>query len=414
MALVPRHIRPLVIEALSEARVVCLLGARQSGKTTLVRSVAEADYPARYVSLDDEGTLELARADPVGFVAGAARLAIDEVQRAPELLLAIKRVVDADNSRGQFLLTGSANIITHPRIADALPGRISYLRLWPFSERELAGLAPGAFLKDAFSGRVRRASGAPTGRAAYVERIVRGGFPEAVNLGVSGRRRFFAGYTESILGREVDDLSSVRDAEIAGDVLRLAAARSAALTNLSSIGRELGIDHKTVANHLRVLEQLFLLVRLPAWHSNLGHRVIRTSKLHLSDTGMLCSLIGADEKRLEGDGGIAGSVFETFVVNEVLRQMSFSDLGPLLRLHHFRDRRGHEVDLVIEHGNGDVVAIEVKASATARFRDIGGLRILRDSLGERFRLGLVLHLGPSSIPLGDRIEAVPLASLWSG
>jgi uncharacterized protein len=129
---------------------------------------------------------------------------------------------------------------------------------------------------------------------------------------------------------------------------------------------------------------------------------------------MLCSLIGADEKRLEGDGGIAGSVFETFVVNKVLRQMSVSDLGPVLRLYHFRDRRGHEVDLVIEHGGGDVVAIEVKVSATPRLRDLAGLRILRDGLGDRFRLGLVLHLGPDSMPLGDRIEAVPLATLWSG
>jgi uncharacterized protein len=250
---------PLLVKALSEARVVCLLGARQSGKTTLVRSVAEMEHPARYVSLDDEGALKLARADPTDFLAGSTHLAIDEVQRAPELLLAIKRVVDADNARGQFLLTGSANIITHPRIADALPGRIAYLTLWPFSQGELAGPSRGTFLEDAFDGRVQGAAGAPIGRAAYAERIVRGGFPEAMNLGVSARRRFFAGYADSILGREVDELASVKDSETAGDVLRLAAARSAALTNLSSIGRELDIDHKTVANHLRTLEQLFLV-----------------------------------------------------------------------------------------------------------------------------------------------------------
>jgi len=413
MSLFPRHIRPLVIDALSEARVVCLLGARQSGKTTLTQSVAEREHPARYVSLDDEGALELARADPTGFVMGAERLAIDEVQRAPGLLLAIKRVVDSDNARGRFLLTGSANILTHPRIADALPGRVAYLTLWPLSQRELVGASPGNFLENAFGGRPPGVEAPPIGRAGYAEMVVRGGFPEAVGLEAPGRRRFFAGYADSILGREVDELASVKDSETAAEVLRLAAARSAALTNLSSIGRELGIDHKTVANHLRVLEQLFVLVRLPAWHSNLGHRVIRTAKLHLADPGMLCSLIGVDEERLESEGEVAGSVFETFVVTEVLRQMSFSELGPLLRLHHYRDRNGHEVDLVIEHANGDVVAIEVKASATPRLRDVAGLRILRDRLGKRFRLGLVLHLGPDSIPLGDRIEAVPLASLWS-
>ncbi len=413
MRLIPRHIRPLVVDALSEARVVCLLGARQSGKTTLVQSIAAGEHSARYVSLDDEGALELARADPTGFVAGAGRLSIDEVQRAPELLLAIKRVVDADNTRGQFLLTGSANILTLPRIADALPGRIVYLILWPFSQRELIEGSPGAFLENAFAGQAPEVKGAPVGRSGYAERIVRGGFPESVGAEAPGRRRFFSGYADSILGREVGEVASVKDIGAAARVLRLVAARSAALSNLSSIGRELGIDHKTVANHLRALEQLFLIVRLPAWHSNLGHRVVRTAKLHIADTGMLCSLIGVDAKRLETDGEVAGSVFETFVVNEVVRQLSVSDLGPLLNLHHYRDRRGHEVDLVIEHADGGILAIEVKASATPRLGDIAGLRILRDRLGERFRMGLLLHVGPDSIPLGDRISAVPLASLWS-
>lgn len=412
MHLIPRHIRPLLVDALSEARVVCLLGARQSGKTTLVRSVADHEHPARYVSLDDEGALELARADPTGFVGGPGPLAIDEVQRAPELLLAIKRVVDLDNARGRFLLTGSANILTLPRVADALPGRIDYLTLWPFSQRELIE-SPGGFLENAFAGRAPAVEGAPIGRSGYAKLIARGGFPEVVNAEAPRRRRFFSGYADSILGREVDELASVKDTDAAARVLRLVAARSAALTNLSSIGRELGIDHKTVANHLRALEQLFLLVRLPAWHSNFGHRVIRTAKLHVADTGMLCSLIGVDARRLETDGEIADSVFETFVVNEVVRQASVSDLAPLLSLHHYRDRRGHEVDLVIEHAGGDVVAIEVKASATPRLRDIAGLRILRDQLGRRFRMGLLLHLGGESIPLGDRISAVPLASLWS-
>jgi hypothetical protein len=412
MALIARHIRPLVVDSLSGARVVCLLGARQSGKTTLVRSIADGEHPARYVSLDDPAALELARADPAGFVAGPDRLAIDEVQRAPDLLLAIKRIVDSDDARGRFLLTGSANILTLPHIADALPGRVDYLTLWPFSQRELIG-SRGDFLGNAFAGQAPQVSGTPVGRAGYAERVVRGGFPEAVGASPARRRRFFAGYADSILGREVAELASVKDTGAAARVLRLVAARSAALTNLSSIGRELGIDHKTVANHLRALEQLFMIVRLPAWHANLGHRVVRTAKLHVADTGMLCSLIGVDAGRLEDDGEIAGSVFETFVVNEVVRQASVSELGPLLNLYHYRDRRGHEVDLVLEHAGGDVVGIEVKASATPRLRDVAGLSLLRDRLGKRFRLGVLLHLGAETIPLGDRISAAPLASLWS-
>lgn len=412
MALVERHIRASLVGALSEARVVCLLGARQAGKTTLVRSVAEEEHPARYISLDDPAALDAAQSDPTGFIAGEGPLVIDEVQRAPDLLLAIKRVVDFDPARGQFLLTGSANILTLPQIADALPGRVDYLTLWPFSQAELRG-ARSTFLEDAFTGRAPRIDGAPVGRAPYAEQIVRGGFPEAVEAAEPRRRRFFSGYADSILGREVGEMSSLRDAEASGQVLRLLAARSAALTNFSAIGRELGIDHKTVGNHVRALEQLFTVVRLPAWHANLGHRVVRSSKLHLTDTGMLCALIGVDAGRLDEDGALAGGVFETFVVCEIVRLSSVSDLGPLLNLHHYRDQRGNEVDLVIEHAGGDVVGIEVKASATPRLRDISGLAQLRDQLGERFRLGLLLHLGPDTVPMGDRISAVPLAGLWS-
>lgn len=413
MRLIPRHIRPIVVEALSQARVVCLLGARQAGKTTLIRSIAEEEHPARYVSLDDPGALDLARADPMGFIAGGERLAIDEVQRAPELLLAIKRVVDADDERGRFLLTGSANIMTHPRVADALPGRVRYLTLWPLSQRELKGPSRASFLERALDGRPPAAENPPEGRAGYAGSVARGGFPEALELSAGERNRFFVDYANSILGREIGELASVRDTEATARVLRLVAARSGALTNLSAVGRELGIDYKTVGNHLQALEQLFLVRRLPAWHPNLGHRVIRSAKLHLADSGMLASLVGIDADRLERDGGVAGSAFETFVVGEVIRQASVSELGPLLAFHHYRDRRGNEVDLVIEHANGDVVAIEVKASATPRLRDISGLQLLRDRLGDRFKLGLLLHLGPEPIPLGDRISAVPLASLWS-
>jgi predicted AAA+ superfamily ATPase len=412
MRLLPRHIRPQLVEALADSRVVCLLGARQSGKSTLVRAVAEDEHPARYLTLDDPTTLELAREDPAGFVAGTERLAIDEIQRAPDLLLAIKRVVDADNTPGRFLVTGSANIVTHPRVADALPGRVDYMTLWPFSQAELVERR-STFLEDAFRGRPPRVEQPPVGRAGYADRLVKGGFPEAARADTARRKRFFSGYVGSILGREIGELATVRDTEAAARVLRLAAARSAALTNLSSIGRELGIDHKTVANHLYSLEQLFMVIRLPAWHANLGHRVIRTPKLHITDTGLLCSLIGVDAKRLEDDGGIAGSVFETFAVTEIVRQASVSDLSPRLFLHHYRDQHGNEVDLVLELASGEVVGIEVKASASPRLKDAAGLRLLRDRLGDRFRLGLLLHLGSGSTPLGERISAVPLAGLWS-
>lgn len=412
MRLLPRHIRPLLVEGLTDARVVCLLGARQAGKSTLIRSVAEEEHPARYLTLDDPATLELAREDPTGFVAGGDRLAIDEIQRAPDLLMAIKRVVDTDPARGRFLITGSANVITHPRVIDALPGRVDYMTLWPLSQSELEERGRPTFLEDAFAGRPSRVEDPPIGRAGYAERVTRGGFPEAARADPRRRGRFFGGYVDSILGPEIDELATVRDSEVTGRVLRLTAARSAALTNLSSIGRELGIDHKTVANHLRTLEQLFIVLRLPAWHPNLGHRVIRSAKLHIADSGLLCSLLGVDARRLEVDGEIAGSAFETFAVIELVRQAGVSDLSPRMSLYHYRDQPGNEVDLVLELFSGEVVGIEVKASATPRLRDAAGLKLLRDRLGDRFRRGVLLHLGPDSIPLGDRLSAIPLAALW--
>jgi predicted AAA+ superfamily ATPase len=377
-----------------------------------VRAVAADEHPARYVTLDDQVALELAREDPTAFVAGQDRLAIDEVQRAPDLLLAIKRVVDLDPRPGRFLITGSANVITHPRIADALPGRVDYMTLWPFSQSELIERSP-SFLENAFAGVETPVEDPPLGREGYAELVAKGGFPEAIGATSARRRRFFAGYVGSILGREIDELGSVRDPEASSRILRLAAARSGALTNLSAIGRELGLDHKTVGNHLHALEQLFLLIRLPAWHANLGHRVVRSAKLHVTDTGMLCALIGADAKRLIEDGELAGSAFETFAVSELIRQASASDLSPELSFHHYRDQPGNEVDLVIERSNGEVVGIEVKASATPRPRDAAGLKLLRDKLGERFRQGFLLHLGPAPIPLGDRLSALPLAALWA-
>jgi uncharacterized protein len=411
MRLIPRQVRPNLVDALADSRIACLLGPRQSGKSTLARAVTTDEHPARYVTLDDPATLAQAKEDPTGFVAGSERMAIDEIQRVPELLLALKVVVDRDQARGRFLITGSANIITHPRVADALPGRVEYLTLWPFSQAELAERKP-AFLEASFAGKAPRAEAAPIGRAAYADRVIRGGFPEAVQADPSRRQRFFAGYVNSILGREVDELGSVRDSEAATRVLRLAAARSAALTNMSAIARELGIDHKTVGKHLRSLEQLFLVTRLPAWHANLGHRVVRTPKLHIADSGMLCSLIGADAERLVTDGTLAGGIFETFAVSEIMRQVACSDFAHNLRLHHYRDQAGNEVDLVLERPNGDVVAIEVKATASPRPHDAAGLKLLRDRLGDRFKQGILLHLGAAPIPIGSRISAVPLAALW--
>ena len=409
MGYVERALAPTVIDAMGEARVVALLGPRQSGKTTLVRALASGSLAADYLTLDDEPVRSLALGDPAGFAAGLkARTVIDEVQRAPDLLLAIKSRVDRDDTPGQFLLTGSANLRRIPSIADALPGRADYLTLFPFTQGEIAG-RPERFLETLLAGRAPSVSGAPTGRGPYVDRIVTGGFPEAARRSPAARTRFFNGYVESIVDRDVADAGRVRDAQSVGTLLRLVAARSGSLARYDALGRDAGIDGKTAKSHLDVLERLFLVrVRRP-WHTNLGKRQVKAPKLYIADPGLMASMVGADARRVREDDGLAGALFETFVAVELERQASW--MPSPISFRHYRDGE-REIDIMIEAPSGEVVGIEVKAGATVRPPDFSGLTQARERLGERFRCGVVLYSGEQTLPFGDRLWAVPLAALW--
>lgn len=409
--LVARHVKPFVVEALAEARAVCLLGARQVGKSTLVREIARHEHPARYVTLDDETESRSAATDPTGYVARLhGPTVIDEIQRAPALLLALKRRLDESDAPGQFLITGSANVLTLPTIADALPGRVDYLRLSPFSQGELSGRRE-AFVEQLLSGTTPEVEGSEVGAGAYAQRIAIGGFPEAQRRSRRGRRTFFESYVASILGRDLDDVARVRDGESVGRLLAAIASRSAGLFSARGLSRELGADHKTIASHTRILEDLFLVRRLPAWHVNLGNRQIKTPKIHVADSGLLSHLLGASAERIVADGQIAGLLFETFSANELLRQSDWAEGAPAF--FHWRDRGGREVDIVIEAPGGEVAGVAVKSSATVTSRDFAGLAHLRDALGERFQAGVVLYTGERTLSFGERLAAVPLCGLWA-
>jgi uncharacterized protein len=410
-AFIERHVRPAVVEALTESRAVCLLGARQTGKSTLVRAIADREHPADYLTLDDDATRRSAQEDPTGFIAGVSGpTVIDEVQRAPDLMLAIKERLDTNNERGQFLLAGSANMLTLPTIADALPGRVDYLRLWPFSQGELAGRRE-TFVDRLFAEEAPRADDAEVGRGAYAERIVAGGFPDAQERSPRGRARFFTSYVSTILGRDLQDVANVRDRDSIERLLRIVAARSASLVSSRGISGELGIDHKTVAAHTRILEDLFLVWRLQPWHVNLGSRLVKTPKIYMTDTGLLTHLINLNTEGITRGTTITGPIFETFAAMELARQCEWAESSA--SLFHYRDNQQREVDVVLELGSGEVAGVEIKTAASVRPRDFAGLRYLREKLGERFKTGVVLYTGKRTLSFGDRLAAVPMCALWT-
>jgi uncharacterized protein len=410
MTLIARSLADTIVEAMQDARAVALLGPRQSGKSTLVRMLAADRLPADYLTLDDEPTRSLAAGDPRGFIAGLGRrTVIDEIQRAPELLLAIKSRLDGDTTRGQFLLTGSANLRRIPTVADALPGRVDYLTLWPLTQGEIAGRRE-EFLARLFTGEVPRVLGAPVGRGAYSEVLLAGGFPEARKRNAAARVRFFESYLTSIVERDVVDTSRVHDPASVGTLLRLLAARSGSLARYDALARDGGVDGKTAKAHLSVLERLFLIRIRQPWHVNLGQRQIKAPKLYLSDTGLHAALVGANAQRIHEDTGLAGALFETFVATELERQASWSS-EPLSFWHYREDKR--EVDVIVERPSGEIVGVEVKASATVRAQDFRGLTHLRERVGKRLRSGVILYAGELTLPFGERLWAVPLQALWT-
>lgn len=399
-----------MLEALAESRAVALLGARQVGKSTLALEIARSEHPAEYMSLDDPGVARSARSDPVEMIASLRGPAvIDEIQRAPELLLAIKQKLDADDSPGQFLLAGSADLLTLPTIADALPGRVQYLRLWPLTQAELHG-ASASFIDPLFVGEFPKVMDAPIGRRAVAPMLVRGGYPEAQRHTPRSLGRFFESYVDSLLGRDLGDVSNVREPRNVYRVLRMIGARSGGILSVHGIAGELDVNRVTVAKHVEILERLFLVRRLGAWHRNLGAKLVKSPKAYVVDSGLLAHLVGADDRRIVDDGGVAGTMLESFVAMELVRLAELA--GQPLTVQHYRDQRQREVDVVLERHSGEVVGVEVKAGATPHGDDFAGLRYLRDKLGARFKAGVLIYTGSRTLPFGDRLAALPVSGLW--
>lgn len=406
-ALIPRHAAHQVGIALADTPVVMVNGPRQCGKTTLVRGFESRGR--RYISLDDETVLAAARSDPAGFLRPLDSAILDEVQRAPELLRAIKLSVDNDRRPGRFLLTGSADLLTLPTVSDSLAGRMEVITMLPLSQAEIAR-SDNRLLDHLFKGTLPQPARSSVG-AQLVQRVLRGGYPEMLHRADPARRRTWArDYVAAIVRRDVRDIAAIEKLDVLPRLVRVLAHQSGQLTNFTRIGGQIGLDDKTARKYLGLLEQLYLLRRLEPWHGNRLSRLLKTPKLHFLDSGLLAALVGATPEQVHDHRGMLGGLLETFVFAEVLKATQAA--GGSVALYHYRDRDQNEVDLVLEDERGCIVGLEVKSAATVRAADFTGLRRLSTAAGKRFRLGVVLHDGEAVTGFGDSLLAAPLSCLW--
>jgi len=349
--------------------------------------------------------------DPAGFVRHDGLMVIDEVQLAPELFRTIKVVVDADPRPGQFLLTGSSQILALSGLPDALPGRIEIIELWPFAQSEILSTAAN-FIDSAFTAGTDFDHLSSLHKRDYLDIVVRGGFPEATRRSQRRRTAFFESYLTTLIERDVRQLAHIERSGDLRRLLSLLAGRSGQLMVPSALASASGVPRSTLVRYLELLRSVFLIKETPAWSGGQTHRAVGTPKLTFVDSGLAAHLLGQDAQRLSEPDGASGPLLESFVLMELQRQLTWSQQHA--RLYHYRTKDKVEVDAVIETPDGRVVAVEVKAGATVRSEDLRGLRHLAERLGDRFVAGFVLYTGQQRLPFGERLAALPLAVLWAG
>src|SRR6266545_3481419 len=382
--ILPRLSAARVTAALKDTPVVMINGPRQCGKTTLVRDLIAGERV--YITLDSDTVLEGARDDPAGFLRGFDRVTVDEVQRAPDLLRAIKSAVDHDRRPGRFLLTGSADVLTLSTVSDSLAGRMEVVTLLPLARAEIRGRRP-AFLERAFAGHLVKPSEHLIGED-LVQAVLMGGYPEMLRREEPGRRKAWAqDYVKAIVRRDVRDIADINRLDHMPRLLQALAHHAGQLTNFIQIGGQIGLDDKTTRKYTIILEQLFLVRRLEPWFRNRLKRLVKTPKLHFMDSGLLAAISGVTAERMARERTLLGPLLEAFVFSAVLKQVTWLD--ETCSLYHYRDKDQDEVDIVIENEKGELLGIEVKAAGTVRTGDFKGLRKLAEAAGDDFRLGIV-------------------------
>ena len=393
--MINRLIASKITEALSDTPVVFIRGARQVGKTTIVKSLGGRHPASQYFTLDNAATLAAVGSDPAGFLAGLeGPVIIDEAQKAPNLFPAIKEAVDTDRRPGMFLLTGSSNILTSLKIADSLAGT-------------------GSFIDLLFGQWDKRLVFKSESREGYHEKLLAGGYPEPAYRGSERRRSaWFDSYLSAMMERDIRDIANIQDVGAMLRLLKVLASRSACLLNYAELSRSLAVPQTTLKRYMGMLESLFIVYELPAWSTNIGKRFVKSPKIMFTDTGLSSNLLGFNMKRAMENSHLTGGFLENFVVSELHKQLGWSETEA--KLFHFREASGREVDVVVENREGSVVGVEVKSASTVSASDFAGLKTLKESLNKRFVRGVVLYLGSEIIPFGENLHAMPMSMLWGG
>jgi predicted AAA+ superfamily ATPase len=410
ISLYPRFLRDRLEEAQTDTPVVLIHGPRQCGKTTLAK-IEGQKHGYEYFSFDDDGLRNAASEDPQGFVGNLAeKVILDEIQRVPELFTSIKLSVDRNRKPGRFILTGSANILTLPKLADSLAGRMEILRLWPLSQAEIIGTKT-SFIDRLFEANFKIESTERLG-LSLAGKIVDGGFPAALARTTSRRREnWYRDYNDTLILRDIQDLARIKHMDALPKLMELLAGQTAQLLNISKLASPFEITNPTIKEYVTLLKQLFLVDELKPWFSNRISRLVKSPKIHIGDTGLACSLLGLDANSLNADRSILGQLLETFVYQELRKLVSWHE--DRINFYHLRGKDGMEVDFVLEKQGREIVGIEVKASGTVKSSDFYGLRKLKNAMGQRFKCGIVLYDGEVVAPFGDDLNAVPLSMLWS-
>jgi len=389
---------------------VLVNGPRQSSKTTLALNLGE-DRPRRYISLDEAHTLAAAKADPSGFIAALeGPVTLDEIQHAPELFPAIKVAVDRKRQPGRFLLTGSANVLLLPRLAESLAGRMQILTLWPLSQGEIEGSREG-FLDTIFGAGAIKHFEVAEDRDDLIRRALRGGYPGIIEWSDEEERRdWFHSYVTTLLQRDVRDLANVEGLTVLPNLLSLLAVRSGSLVNFAELSRSAAIAQSTLKRYVTLFQATFMVDTVPAWSADLSKRLIKAPRLVVTDTGLMSHLARVSRARLDHEPALAGWLLESFVITELRKQAASSAGRP--DLFHFRAVTGQEVDVILEDRAGRIVGVEIKASSTVAGGDFRGLDTLRTVASKRFHRGVVLYAGRQALPFGPGLHALPISALW--